>query len=65
MTEAPRIVYRARVDATPQGELNALTAIYELAIRRYKEANEGGPTTAPDDRRGPNHDPAKVSISQQ
>jgi hypothetical protein len=60
----PAITYMPRSDATPQGELNALKAIYRRAIERFEEVNEGGPATAPDDRKGPKHDPAKVSISQ-
>jgi len=46
---SPRIVYRAKDDVRPEGELNALSAIYQRAIERYDERKEGGATTATND----------------
>jgi hypothetical protein len=33
MTQTPRVVYRARDDATPEAETSALAAIYSFVIR--------------------------------
>ncbi len=45
---SPRIAYKARPDATPEGELNALAAVYKFVLdcRAKKKA---APATAPDD----------------
>jgi hypothetical protein len=43
----PRLV--PRPDATPDSSRAALVVIYRRAIERYEEANEGGPSTAPND----------------
>jgi hypothetical protein len=32
MTQTPRIVYRARDDATPEAEMSALVAIYKICL---------------------------------
>ena len=50
MTQTPRIVYRTRDDATPDGELSALAAIYQLCIRRHAR-KEAAPESRPDDAR--------------
>jgi hypothetical protein len=42
-----RILYTPRLDATPEAELNALSAVYALALQRYRNSKEGGPPTAP------------------
>jgi hypothetical protein len=32
----PRVVYRPRVDASPEGELNALAAVYKFVLDAKK-----------------------------
>lgn len=43
----PRITFTPRSDATPEGELNALVAVYRFCLSRKNK--EGGQATAPDD----------------
>jgi hypothetical protein len=40
MTDVPRLVYRLRPDATPEGELNALAAVYRYLLDCHAR-NEG------------------------
>jgi hypothetical protein len=49
MTDAPRIVYRTRPDATPEAELNALSAIYRFILAR-SENKAAEPASEPDGR---------------
>lgn len=35
-SDAPRIIYRPREDATPEGELAALAAVYAFILERHK-----------------------------
>lgn len=43
MSGAPPITYTPRPDATPEGELNALAAVYRLILDRKKAAPESRP----------------------
>ena len=58
-----RIIYTPRPDVTPEAEISALATVYRFILDCHAR-KEGGPATAPDDRKGPKHDPAKISISQ-
>jgi hypothetical protein len=55
-TSEAHIVYSPRPDATAEGELTALAAVYSFVIKR----KEGGPYTAPDDRKGLRNVPART-----
>jgi hypothetical protein len=46
---SPRVTYAQRQDTTPEAELNALAAIYSLALQAHLNRKKGGPETAPDD----------------
>jgi hypothetical protein len=59
MTEASRITYSPRPDATPEGELSALKAAYRFILDCHAK-KEGGPYTAPNDRKGLENDPART-----
>ena len=57
-----RIAYVPRPDATPEGELSALAAIYRLVLDSKKAARPGGPDDA---MKGPKkHDRARTSIPE-
>jgi hypothetical protein len=47
MTETPRIVYRARDDATAQAEVSALAACYRIILdsqsKRDRQLDKDGP----------------------
>lgn len=45
----PKIVYRPHPDVTPEGELNALAAIYRFILFERSARNEGGIETTLDD----------------
>jgi hypothetical protein len=49
-TSEAQIVYTPRLDATPEAELNALSAVYALALQKYGNSKEatrlGGPNNA-------------------
>jgi hypothetical protein len=47
-SSATQILYTPRCDVTPDGELNALAAVYKF-ILDCRTKQEGGPPTAPDD----------------
>lgn len=64
-----RITYTPRPDATPEGELNALTAVYAFILRcsearRAEELEKGTRPGAPDDAKGLENDRAKTSIHE-
>ncbi len=64
MSETPRITYRARDEAIPEGELNALAAVYKFVLDCHAQ-KEGGATTAPADAmKGSKHDRATSIISK-
>ncbi len=48
---SPRIVYRAKDDVRPEGELNALSAIYQRAIERFEENEKAAGTSGGEDAR--------------
>jgi hypothetical protein len=49
MTQAPRIVYLARDDATPQTELSALATVYRLVLNSANKNAAGVTSTNGDD----------------
>jgi hypothetical protein len=49
MTEAPRITYAPRPDATPEAELNALVNAYAYLIKAHGKKT-AAQTPEPDDR---------------
>jgi hypothetical protein len=48
MSEAPRVVYRARDFAMPEAELSALAVIYRFVLFD-SQANKGGPDVLTED----------------
>jgi hypothetical protein len=48
ISETP-IRYAPRPDATPEMELNALSACYYFVLQKHQEKQECGPTTVPND----------------
>jgi hypothetical protein len=46
MTQAPRIVYRARDDATPEAEVSALATVYRIVLTKKEAAPECRPDAA-------------------
>jgi hypothetical protein len=46
---SPRITYAARQDATPEGELNALAAVYLFVLARTKAAERAPEPDGRDD----------------
>jgi hypothetical protein len=48
MSDAPRITYSSRPDATPETELSALAAIYKLCLENHVK-KEAAPESRPDD----------------
>ena len=57
MSDARRVTYTPRSDATPEGELNALSNVYSFILdchAKKKAARAGGP----DDAKGLKHDRA-------
>lgn len=48
MSSETRITYRPREDATADGELNALAAVFRFCLFESSVSIEGGPDTAPD-----------------
>ena len=48
---SPSISYSPRPETTPEAELNALTAVYALALQKYQESKKTeGPAPEPDGR---------------
>jgi len=56
------VTYNPRSDATPEAELDALAAIYSLAIRRY-EKNVAGTISTGGDTKGRSVDDFRAEIS--
>jgi hypothetical protein len=54
MSDAPRIIYQPRCDATPEGEINALSACYAFILQKHQEKKKGGAATALDARKESN-----------
>lgn len=51
MVSRPKVIYHPRPSSTPEAELDALSAVYALALRKYYESKEAAePTPEPDDR---------------
>jgi hypothetical protein len=42
MSDAPRIIYTSRPDATPEAERAALAEIYKFVLAKKKAARPGG-----------------------
>ena len=59
------IVHRPRPDATAEAELNALCAVYRFVLFESRARKEGGPATAPNDRKGLEIDPARPQHTKQ
>ena len=55
---SPRITYAPRPDATPAGEVAALTSVYALLLDSAKKRGRIPDKSGPDDRKGLKHDPA-------
>ena len=58
MSDAPRISYSPRPDASPEGEVSALVSIYRRAIARYEEAKAAERSGGENDAKGAKHDRA-------
>jgi hypothetical protein len=52
--DSPRISYRARDDATPEGELNALASVYRFALDSSERKKAASPDR-PDDAKESKH----------
>ena len=59
---SPRISYTPRPDTTPEGELNALAAVYRLILDSKKAAPESRPDA---EERSKNDSSAKLSIHDE
>jgi hypothetical protein len=46
MTQTPRIVYRARDDATPEAEIATLAAVYSFVLRSSQAKKKAGGSDA-------------------
>ena len=57
------VTYNPRSDATPEAELDALAAIYSLAIRRYEKHAAGTGRTGGGDTKGRSVDDFRAEIS--
>jgi hypothetical protein len=58
-----RVTYRPRLDATPDTELNALSACYAFILQKHQERQKAAHPGGPDDpERRSNEIRAKVSI---
>ena len=53
-----RITYTPRPDATPEGGLNTLAAVYRFILFESSARKEGGPESALDDGTKSTEDPA-------
>ena len=59
------ITYTPRLGISDEDEIRVLASVYSFVLRAGQQRNrgkEGGPPTAPDDRKGFEHDPATVII---
>ncbi len=52
----PHISYVTRTDTTPEGELNALTAVYRIVLNSRKENAASVTSTDGDDAKGSRHE---------
>ena len=60
----PRITYTPCPDATPEGELDVLSAIYRFILFESSASKEGSPATAPNDAmKGSNNDRASSNCT--
>ena len=49
MVSRPKVIYHPRPNSTPEAELDALSAVYALALRKYYESKEAAePALEPD-----------------
>jgi hypothetical protein len=64
--DSARVVHRPHsgISQEEARDARARAWAYVFDCHRKHVGKEGGPATAPDDRKGPKHDPAKISISQ-
>ncbi len=64
-----RITYTPRPDATPEGELNALAAVYRIILDCYAKKNAAGRLPSPDghnaEERFKNDSSAETSIHDE
>ena len=65
MTQTPRIVYRARDDATPEAELSTLANVYEYVLDSANKNAAGVTSTNGDDAKGSQHDRASRIIPER
>ena len=64
MAEGAKVTYGPRSDATPEAELNALSAIYRRAIERFeKDEKAAGTSGGEDSRREDTNASGNVSLS--
>ena len=50
MVSRPKVIYHPRPNSTPEAELDALSAVYALALQKYYESEETAePAPEPDD----------------
>ena len=64
MARSSYTVIRSEPGATPEQARDARARAWAFVFQCWQEKQEGGAATAPDDRKGLKHDPAKISISQ-
>ena len=57
-----RLTYTPRPDATPEGELAALTAVYQFILVAHTRKKAAEASGGEDDGKGDQHVPATVSI---
>ncbi len=61
----PLISYVSRPDATPEGELSALSAVYRFLLADAHPTKEGGPAQSrPDDAKGSKHDSRHIEYTR-
>ncbi len=56
MSDASRLIYIPRPDATPEGELNSLASIYAFVLKCGQERRKAGDRNAGDGMKGLEHD---------
>ena len=54
VSAAPLITYASHPDATPEGELETLAAVYSFVLQKGREKKEGARPGAPDARKESN-----------
>jgi hypothetical protein len=66
VSDAPRITYSTRPDATSETEVSALAAIYKLCVNSHAHKKAAGvSSTNGDDAKGSKHDRARDIIQDQ